>query len=273
MDGAATIMVRKDLNMAVTTGNGLAGGTYNLDVQGTNFGLIGAVSDLRLTLANSVVGLPGVNAGTVLNPQINRTGLTLANLTNTFYVGSINSVNTPLPITLISFTASVVNGEVELNWSTAAEINNNFFTIQRSKDAPGWENVQKVAGGGTSSVTKFYTAYDQTPYTGTSYYRLMQTDIDGRQTYSPIVSVNLAGNRSDISVYPNPATYQIMITFPVIGKYEVALINLNGQIVNNPVITTGDALVMNVSGLNAGIYFIIINHEGNTETKKMIINK
>ncbi len=78
---------------------------YNLDAQGTGFGLIGAVSDLRLTLINSGIGTPGVNGGTTLNPQVNRTGLSLANLSNSFYIGSINSVSSPLPITLISFTA------------------------------------------------------------------------------------------------------------------------------------------------------------------------
>gem|GEM_PF-5057389 len=52
-------MVRKDLIWVVTTGDGLTGGTYELVVQGTGFGLIGAVSDLRLTLANSVIGSPG----------------------------------------------------------------------------------------------------------------------------------------------------------------------------------------------------------------------
>ncbi len=60
VDGASTVVVRKDLNWAVST-NGMNGGTYNLQVQGTGFGLIGAVSDLRLTLVNSVTGVAGVN--------------------------------------------------------------------------------------------------------------------------------------------------------------------------------------------------------------------
>ncbi|HEY4936949.1 MAG TPA: T9SS type A sorting domain-containing protein, partial [Puia sp.] len=271
-DGASTVMVRKDLNWAVTTGNGLAGGTYNLQIQGTGFGLIGAVSDLRLTLVNSVVGLPGVNAGTTTNPQINRTGLTLANLTNSFYVGSVNSVNTPLPITLISFKAHVENGEVELDWLTASETDNAYFTIQRSKDGLGWENLQKIAGGGTSSNTESYTAYDQAPYSGTSFYRLMQTDIDGKQTYSPIISINLENKNTDISIYPNPATDLIKISFPSAGRYEVSLLNISGQLTNKTILTTSDNLVLNVSGFKTGIYFIRITHDGTTETKKIIIN-
>jgi Secretion system C-terminal sorting domain len=271
IDGGSTVVVRKDLNWAVST-NGLAGGTYNLQVQGTGFGLIGAVSDLRLTLINSVTGVAGVNAGTVLNPQINRTGITLANLTNSFYVGSINSVNTPLPITLISFNAYPENGEVKLEWSTESETNNAFFTIQKSTDGNGWTTVQKILGSGTSSNIENYTAYDLSPFTGISYYRLMQTDIDGKQTFSPIISVNLDNKNADITVYPNPATSLIRIIFPTAGRYEVSLLNLSGQIINNTTLTTSDNLVLNVSGYKPGVYFVRIIHEGITKTKKLIIN-
>ncbi|MDP4251649.1 MAG: T9SS type A sorting domain-containing protein [Bacteroidota bacterium] len=270
MDGAATIMVRKDLNWAVST-NGLAGGTYSLAVQGTGFGLIGAISDLRLTLANSVAGLPGVNAGTTTNPQINRTGLTLANLTNSFYVGSINSVNTPLPITLISFNAYVSNGEVKLEWSTSAETNNAYFIVQKSKDAQGWEEVQKILGAGTSSSTKYYSCYDITPYSGISYYRLMQADIDGKQSYSPIVLISLESRYADISVYPNPVTDQIKISFPSANRYEVSLINIAGQILYSKDLADGNNLELNVSGFKPGIYFIHIMHEAVSETRKILI--
>jgi hypothetical protein len=270
-DGASTVVVRKDLNWAVST-NGMAGGTYNLQVQGTGFGLIGAVSDLRLTLVNSVTGVAGVNGGTTLNPQINRTGITLANLTNTFYVGSINSVNTPLPITLISFNAYPDNGEVKLEWSTASETDNAFFTIQKSKDGQGWQTVQKVSGSVTSSITENYTAFDPTPYSGISYYRLMQTDIDGEQSFSPIISIDLGNKNADITVYPNPATSLIKISFPSAGRYEVSLLNISGQIVNNTILTTSDNLVLNISGFKTGIYFVRIIHNGITVTKKLMIN-
>jgi hypothetical protein len=273
MDGAATIMVRKDLNWAVSTGNGLAGGAFNLDVQGTGFGLIGAVSDLRLTLANTVVGLPGINAGTTLNPQINRTGLTAGNLNNSFFIGSINSVNTPLPVTLISFSASVANGEVVLKWTTAEEINNDHFTILRSKDGLGWENIQKIQGAGTSGSSISYSTTDPSPFTGTSYYRLMQTDMDGKSTYSYIISVSIGGQPTEIIVYPNPATDQITIILPSSDKYEVNLVNINGQMVCTPLINNGTRLNLNVSRLNPGIYFIEISHNGNTETKKIMISR
>jgi Secretion system C-terminal sorting domain len=269
-DGAFTVAVRKDLNWVVTT-NTLAGGTYNLDVQGTGFGLIGAVSDLRLTLVNSVTGTAGVNAGTTLNPQINRTGLTLANLNNTFYIGSINSVSTPLPITLISFKAFAENGEVELEWTTSSETDNAYFTIQRSRDGLGWDNIQKITGAGTSANDQSYTAFDQSPYDGVSYYRLMQTDLDGKQTNSFVVSVTLGNKPVNISVYPNPARDHIKIDFPSNGRYEVDLLNIAGQSMNNHIVTTSDNLILNLSGLKSGIYIVRIIHEGTTESKKISV--
>jgi hypothetical protein len=271
LDGATTIKVRKDLHWTLTTGNGLAGGNYNLDAQGTGFGLIGAVSDLRLTLINSGIGIPGVNAGTTLNPQVNRTGLTMANLSNSFYIGSINSVSTPLPIALISFTAFPSNNEVKLNWSTSAEINNDFFTVQKSQDQSGWENILQIPGHGTSSTTQFYSANDPQPYAGISYYRLKQTDIDGKESYSPIVSVKLEEENSGVSVYPNPVSNQLVIHFPSYGNYQVALTGINGQIVRNAVSISVSDMTIDVSQFKAGIYFVHILHEGHSETKKIMI--
>jgi hypothetical protein len=271
LDGVTTINVRKDLHWTVTTGNGLAGGNYNLDAQGTGFGLIGAVSDLRLTLINSGIGTPGVNAGTTLDPQVNRTGLTLANLSNSFFIGSINSVSSPLPITLISFTAVLKNDEVILDWSTSAEINNDFFTIQKSKDETGWEDVVRIPGHGTSSIIQLYSTYDHQPYTGTSFYRLKQTDIDGKESYSPIVSIKNANENSGISVYPNPVSNQLFMRFPSYSNYQITIEGINGQKFRNSVAVTGSDFSMDVSQLKSGIYFIQILHEGHSETKKILI--
>ncbi len=272
-DGAATIQVRKDLNWAVVTGNGLNGGTFNLDVQGTGYGLIGAVSDLRITLANSVIGLPGVNAGTTANPQINRSGLTLANLTNSFYIGSNNSTNTPLPISLVYFKASVQSDEVLLNWTTTAEINNSYFTVQRSTNVIGWESIQNINGAGTSGTTKSYTAKDMSPYSGVSYYRLMQTDFDGKSTYSYVVSVNIINKISEILIYPNPADDHLWIRFESPAKYEVAVFNNSGQLVNQPVSVSGNKMELNISELKPGIYVLCISHDGIHETRKIVVRK
>ncbi len=276
-DGASTVFVRKDLNWTLTTGNGLANGTYNLQAQGTGLGQIGNVADLRLTLANGIVGTAGTNAGTTANPQVNRTGLSAANLNNSFFIGSV-SLTSPLPITLLNFTGSVVNGEVVLHWSTSSEINNAGFTVQRSKDGIQWQNGQNVAGAGTSGLTNYYSATDANPYQGVSYYRLLQTDLDGKQTYSPILSFEIGNKGMSISIYPIPASQQLTIGLPSPGstsaaKYEINLFNSAGSLVQSRTATGGNNVVLNVASLTAGVYYILVKGENATETRTVLIGK
>ncbi len=271
-DGAFTVVLRKDLNWALSTGNGLAGGTYDLEAQGTGFGEIGNLTDLRLTLANSVAGNPGVNAGTVTDPQINRTGLSFANLTNTFFIGSVNAVSTTLPVKLISFTATLENGIVKLDWETSEEINNDHFTIERSSDAINWQDLQSISGSGNSNTDSYYAEYDANPISGISFYRLKQTDIDGKETYSMIRSITI-DKQASINVYPNPATNYITVDQLNIEKAAVALYNSNGQRMQVAVIYNGTRATLYVSGTAPGIYYVQIRQGNSVETRKVAIAK
>jgi hypothetical protein len=276
-DGASTVAVEDNLNWAVTTGNGLAGGTYNLDIQGTGYGTIGAITDLRLVLAGSAIGVAGVNAGTTADPQVNTTGLSLANLSNSFFLGSVNAVTSPLPVELVSFTASVVDEQVKLAWETASETNNDYFTIERSKDGVLWDSLERVAGSGNGSGNvsgaSFYTADDPAPYTGVSYYRLVQTDFGGRQTYSTVDAVNIQAVAGQYNIFPNPAANVLSVSFPVAGQYTVALFNPAGQLMAGRVSGTGTNIVLNVSQVAAGVYFIVIGQGNKAETKSVVIRR
>jgi hypothetical protein len=272
-DGASTVAVIDNLNWGVSTGNGLAGGTYNLEAQGTGFGAIGSTADLRLTLASGVVGTAGVNAGTTTNPQVNLTGLSLANLTNTFYLGSVNAVSSPLPVQLVFFTATVTNGQVKLNWETAMETNNDYFTIQRSRDGAIWDSLTRVAGSGNTNTATFYTAYDPAPYSDISYYRLVETGFDGDDTYSSVCVVNMKRSSSQITLFPNPATNTILITFPVAGQYTVALLNSTGQLMTDRVFSMGNNITLNVSHVAPGVYYVVIGQGNAQETREVLIGR
>jgi Secretion system C-terminal sorting domain len=271
-DPPSTVVVRKDLNWALSTANGLAGGTYNLQAQGTGFGLIGNPSDLRLTLVNSVVGVAGINAGTVTNPQVNRTGLSVANLTNTFYIGSINTSTSPLPVDFISFTVIEVSQSVKLFWQTSMEMNNDNFSVQRSINGSVWETFQTVPGSGNSDNISSYSATDQNPYPGTSFYRLMQTDFNGTVSYSPVRSIDLK-NILAISIYPNPAAQFVFIQSVNPATMQINLYNSNGQIMNVPLLTGGSTRMLDVSELSTGVYFLSISQGDFNETRKLIIKK
>ena len=271
-DGTYNVGIRKNLNWALSTANGLTGGSYRLRAEGTGFGTVGSVNDLRLTLANSTVGTAGTNAGTTTNPQVNRSGLSLANLTNTFYIGSVNPVYSNLPVSLLSFTATVENGMVRLDWATSAELNNDHFTIQRSGNSTGWNNVKTVQGAGNSSLIIYYSEYDPSPLPGSSYYRLMQTDIDGKNSYSYIRTVTL-NKVSTLLVYPNPATNYITVETVADEKAPVALFNSVGQRMNVQAAHNGNKTTLYLSGMPAGVYFLEIVRGNASEIRKVIITK
>jgi hypothetical protein len=181
---------------------------------------------------------------------------------------------TTLPVSLISFTAAPSNGEVVLDWATAAETNSSYYTIQRSADGVSWQDLQQVAAAGTSNSLLNYTAYDPAPLAGASDYRLMMTDMDGGITYSSIQSVNFSISLAAISVYPNPATSYLDIRFAHSASYEVTLLNDIGQTLVNSGSPNGNNLVLNVSALRPGIYFVRINGDGGTiETKEILIKR
>lgn len=115
----------------------------------------------------------------------------------------IGIASSALPIVLLDFKAKLVGDEVHLTWSTASEINNDYFTIEKTSDFNSFETVTEVSGKGNSLVTSHYSAIDKFPYLGFCYYRLKQTDFDGKFNYSNIVAVNYT-QEINFAVFPNP---------------------------------------------------------------------
>jgi hypothetical protein len=188
-------------------------------------------------------------------------------------MGSVNAVSSPLPVELVSFTAAVAGGEVRLGWETAMETNNDYFTIQRSRDGISWDSLEKIAGSGNSNAPSFYTAYDPAPYPGISYYRLVETDFDGSHTYSSVCAVNTHRSSPAITLYPNPATNAIVITFSVAGQYTISLLNSAGQLMTDPVFSMGSNITLNVSHVVSGVYYVVIGQGNTKETREVLIGK
>jgi hypothetical protein len=156
-----------------------------------------------------------------------------------------------LPITLIDFTAKAEGKKVRLDWETGSEENNDFFTVERSLDGKTFDKVFTKKGAGNSKVNQFYFGYDNKPYTGISYYRLKQTDFDGKFAYSDIVSVKVVGEQMaseiNVNVYPNPVTSQLIhvdLKAQNTATYTMRIINEIGQQIFTD---TYDALVGNNS--------------------------
>lgn len=153
-----------------------------------------------LTLVNGQAVLPTSCTGVVGSYKI---VATLGNITDSIIINSNNT----LPVSLISFSATKENKRVKLNWETSSEINNDFYSIERSSDGISFTTLGTVkSNNGNSTISQVYTWYDELPAIGINYYRLTQVDKDGKMQIKGIKSVSFdQGLSSSILIYPNPS--------------------------------------------------------------------
>jgi surface protein len=172
-----------------------------------------------------------------------------------------------LPIHLTSFTATPQQNKVLLQWQTATEINNNYFTVQRSSNSDNWYDIATIKDAGNSSVVKKYTSTDNSPLQGISYYRIKQTDFNGSFSYSEVRSVELGIRNLGISVYPNPASNELHINTE--SKATFKMFNAIGKQIITSNLTQGDNNI-NIQQLSQGVYVAVIETANGVVTKKVI---
>lgn len=190
--------------------------------------------------------------------------------------------DTPLPVELTSFAANVnANGHVVLNWSTATEINNQMFEIQRSNSNTDFVTIGYVNGAGTTTEEQNYSYTDRTVATGNYSYRLKQIDFDGSYHYSSIVEVDVQGPLTFalLQNYPNPfnPTTNIKYSVPTASNVKLAVYNTIGEevavLVNGFVQEGFYEVTFNASSLPSGVYFYKLQSGNTVEMKKMMLLK
>ncbi|MEQ9166592.1 MAG: T9SS type A sorting domain-containing protein, partial [Fulvivirga sp.] len=168
-----------------------------------------------------------------------------------------------LPIELLAFSAIVNEIRVELDWSTASELNNDYFTIERSSDGLSFEPVATVTGAGNSSETLNYSFVDRNPLFGKSYYRLKQTDFDGAsETFAPI-AVNFSSLISGDITFTNPVNRGGALTIYTNTDDKeiltVSVFNMTGeQLVNEKFSGINYSFDMSTD-IKPGIYFVKVS--------------
>jgi hypothetical protein len=194
-------------------------------------------------------------------------------------------VNSVVPVELTSFTASVCQKEVELNWTTATEINNLGFEIERNSGSE-FENVGYIPGFGTTTEQHSYRFTDADLSSGTYTYRLKQIDFDGTFSYSETVEVEVViPNVYSLSQnYPNPFNPSTKITFTLAANANVSLkvFDVLGQevvtLINQDLTAGAHTYDFDAASFNSGVYFYRIEANGIdgtnfTNVKKMILLK
>ncbi len=198
---------------------------------------------------------------------------------STVYVDNVFFwANTPLPITLSEFSAAKDVNKTKLTWSTLTETNNKGFNIQRSLDAKSWETILYVSGVGNTSTKTSYSAIDERPIKGTNFYRLEQMDLDGKKSYSTVVSVRFADKESvGLSFFPNPTKDKVVIIIDKIesNKANLEIINMQGKVLKTISLTdqqSNSNLLVDVNNFSKGMYLIKLNNGSTIKTSKLIIN-
>lgn len=168
---------------------------------------------------------------------------------------NLPAVNIALPIKLINFSAAPDQNKVRVAWATDSEENNDYFTVERSSDGTSWEEVKKLKGASKSSSLLSYEVYDLSPIEGTSFYRLKQTDVDGKTSFSNIYSVKYRASSKGISLFPIPSSSN---TLNIAGinnykNYELMLMDTAGNLVYKTGLTGGS---VDLPSIKAGVYIV-----------------
>jgi hypothetical protein len=221
---------------------------------------------------------------TIFAYSISETGIWGTTNTNTLgrrEVGIIDVANAPVPVELVSFTANVIDGKVNLTWTTATETNNSRFEVERSSNGVDFAFVGSVKGNGTTTERNTYSFVDNSVNAGKYTYRLKQVDFDGSYEYSKSIEVNV-GLPTEFSLsqnYPNPFNPSTTINFalPKTSNVKLTIYNALGKevatLVNGVMEAGNHSAVWNAANNASGMYFFKLEAGNFTSTKKMMLIK
>lgn len=243
--------------------------TIDIDMDGNGSG--------ELTVGGDLIG----DIGTTINGDgpVSVGGGVFGNITDP---GS-SQIGT-LPIELVSFNATRDDDIVYLTWLTATEINNDYFTIERSDDGVDFFKIGTLAGAGNSNEMLSYNFIDNSPLESTAYYRVKQTDFDGQFSYTNITSVSGSnGNtflEASLNVFPNPIKSDDgFINVHLTGLNDIysatlKVLNLNGfEVISEELDIQGQTVSKSfqIDNLIKGTYIIIIVTESQVFQNKVIL--
>lgn len=205
------------------------------------------------------------------------TGMTASNVTTSG--GNLRgdiapaATNIPFPVKMVSFTGKNNGSTNELNWITATEQNNKDFTIERSEDLRSWSVIGtqlSKAVNGNSSERLSYAYTDKAPHAGMEYYRLKQTDRDGKVTYSTYIAVN-SNAGANVKIYPNPASGTINIS-GVAKDNTIRITDVIGKVVIEQKAESNLATI-NLGSLSTNMYMLQVVENGKIVLTQKIVKK
>lgn len=231
----------------------------------------------------------GCNSGSGGTVTTTMTGLTAGQVVTIAIDGnagaectySISATNTiiALPIELLFFDAKYVNNVVQLNWTTATELNNDFFTVEKTTDGTNYSTVAVLqsASSGNSTNALSYSSLDRNPESGLIYYRLKQTDFNGDFKYSNLVKIVIENEEDLFYIKPNPTSQIAELSFRCRAdeKATLTIYDYNGRLIFSEEVYCPkgqNTTEINLNDQPDGMYFITMT-SGNRLYKTKLIKK
>jgi hypothetical protein len=283
VDAGINLVNIADAGIWRTTSDGvLTGGTYDVTVNADGIpGALNYTQTALLSRANSAS--PWLAAGTHVTTTGSNAAMVMSRTGLTAYgeMGIAGDASNPLPVTLTTFTGIAKAGDALLSWTTASEINNKGFDVERSVDGRSFEFAGFVKGAGNSTTKLSYNLTDAKAFAKANsnvlYYRLKQADMNGKFTYSNVVRIQNTEKAGAVSVYPNPfnAAYTVSINAAAAGTATMKMVDLQGKVVSEQTAALVKGLnAISFDDLNvmAGVYFVKVTVDGETQVLKLVKN-
>ncbi len=163
---------------------------------------------------------------------------------------------------------------VQMVWVTSHETGTRVFTVERSGESLKWSRIGTINSTGNQGQSNIYDFVDSKPLTGINYYRIMQTDPDGKSKYTSVRFISIAAKDLDISGFPNPAVnnYRVNFSRPLVNSLQLRIINMEGKQVMQRIAAKGTGYVdLAVNQLKSGVYIVqCISEDENIRLLKMV---
>ncbi|MCS3797222.1 S8 family serine peptidase [Niastella sp. OAS944] len=186
-----------------------------------------------------------------------------------FWINPLPRLTAPLPLQLGDFTVTRVAKTALLQWATYSESNTSQFIIERSTDGVNFVAIGAVPASGNSNTKKQYRFTDEHPAKGINYYRLKQTDIDGKFSHSPIRKISVDDNFT-ITLKPNPVTQGVLFITSTVNCSRVELREATGRLVKTASVNAMQTQLP-VHDVARGMYYITVVTDNGSEVKKVLI--
>lgn len=188
---------------------------------------------------------------------------------------AIATATNPLPVELLSFNAKCLNNDISINWTTASELNNSYFDLEKSTDGNDFSLLKRITGSGTVNSLSHYEYIDRSAEKTKLFYRLKQTDFNGDNENLKTISINKCGNNDAeiVSAIQAGSTLKVIASVSYNDNYNITIIDNSGKLINKSFLNFKEGV--NEISLNSylakGLYLININNGSESLISKVVI--